>query len=241
MRKFLLAAVAASSVASVPASAVTYDAFSSFNGVQGAGNFYYGEANPATPGISGTFFEANTGCFIDNATCLQRAPNHDVPGFTKGGSPAFQYGSVNVPTDRLLGHPADNDGDTFVVFVAPTAGRYRYTASFNIQDVSPTGVAIDLIKTTGGALPLIFTRLGTINGANPTFTTGGVLTLGASEALGFGLNRDGSYNNDSTGINFTVSSFVPEPAQWALMIGGFGLVGAASRRRRSNIVTAYSL
>jgi hypothetical protein len=26
---------------------------------------------------------------------------------------------------------------------------------------------------------------------------------------------------------------VPEPASWALMIGGFGLAGAALRRRRS--------
>lgn len=31
---------------------------------------------------------------------------------------------------------------------------------------------------------------------------------------------------------------VPEPASWALMIGGFGLAGAAVRRRRPNIVYA---
>jgi hypothetical protein len=237
IRTTLFAAVA---LATIPAAAnaVTYDAFTSFDGTQGAGNFYYGEANPATPGISGTFFSANTNCFIDNATCLQRSANHDVPGFTKGGSPAFQYGTVNVPNDRLLGHPANDDGDTFIAFVAPTAGRYRYTASFNVQDISPTGVAIDLIKTTTGGLPLIFTPAGAINAQNPTFTTSGVLTLGASEAFGFGLNRAGSYNNDSTGVNFTVSSFVPEPAQWALLIGGLGLVGAVSRRRRSNAVFA---
>ena len=233
MRQLLLAAAAVSSFASVPASAVTYDAFTSFDGTQGAGNFYYGEANPATPGVSGVFFTANTNCFIDNAVCLQRAANHDVPGFTKGGSPAFQYGSVIVPTDRLLGHPANDDGVTFAAFVAPTAGRYRYTASFNVQDVNPSGVGINLIKTTSGGLPLIFTPIGAIGAANPTCSTGGVLTLGQSEAFGFGLDRAGFYGNDSTGVNFTVSSFVPEPAQWALMIGGFGLVGAASRRRRN--------
>ena len=220
--------------AAIPAAAnaATYDAFTSFDGTQGAGNFYYGEANPATPGTSGVFFTANTNCFIDNATCLQRAPNHDVPGFTKGGSPAFQYGSVNVPNDRLLGHPANDDGDTFVAFVAPTAGRYRYTATFNIQDVNPSGVGIDLIKTTGGGLPLIFSRIGEIGAQNTTFTTSGQFNLGASEAFGFGLNRAGQYFNDSTGVNFTVSSFVPEPAQWALLVGGFGLVGATARRRR---------
>ena len=237
IRTALLAAVA---LASLPAAAnaVTYDAFTSFDGTQGAGNFYYGEANPATPNVSGTFFSANSNCFIDGATCLQRSANHDVPGFAKGGAPAFQYGSVNVPQDRLLGHPANDDGDTFVAFVAPTAGRYRYTATFNVQDVSPTGVTIDLIKTTTGGLPLIFTTIGAINGQNTTFTTSGQFTLGASEAFGFGLNRAGFYGNDSTGVNFTVQSFVPEPAEWALLIGGFGLVGLASRRRRSNTVFA---
>ena len=30
---------------------------------------------------------------------------------------------------------------------------------------------------------------------------------------------------------FTLDAAVPEPASWALMISGFGLVGAASRRR----------
>jgi hypothetical protein len=39
--------------------------------------------------------------------------------------------------------------------------------------------------------------------------------------------------------NFASSLFaVPEPGTWALMIGGFGLVGAAQRRRRRNIVAA---
>ena len=45
----------------------------------------------------------------------------------------------------------------------------------------------------------------------------------------------GSHNNYA---NFTITSVtfgggVPEPATWALMIGGFGLAGVAMRRRRS--------
>ena len=31
---------------------------------------------------------------------------------------------------------------------------------------------------------------------------------------------------------------VPEPASWALMIGGFGLAGATLRRRRRTLVAA---
>ena len=37
---------------------------------------------------------------------------------------------------------------------------------------------------------------------------------------------------------YTDASNVPEPATWALMIGGFGMVGSAARRRRSAIVAA---
>ncbi len=37
---------------------------------------------------------------------------------------------------------------------------------------------------------------------------------------------------------YTDASNVPEPATWALMIGGFGMVGGAARRRRNAIVAA---
>jgi hypothetical protein len=39
-------------------------------------------------------------------------------------------------------------------------------------------------------------------------------------------------------INLTKTGAVPEPATWALMIGGFGLAGATLRRRRAVAATA---
>jgi hypothetical protein len=45
------------------------------------------------------------------------------------------------------------------------------------------------------------------------------------------------YFNDSTGVNFSVSS-VPEAASWAMMITGFGIVGGAARRRKTRTVFA---
>ncbi len=67
------------------------------------------------------------------------------------------------------------------------------------------------------------------------------------------------YNNNNAGINagngplmngpgnlafngnvsFDVAG-VPEPANWALMIGGFGLAGVAARRRRTSIRVTYA-
>ena len=234
MKISLIALAAFAGTIGASASAQTYDAFTSFTGApqpSGNGNFIYGEADPANPGSSGTLFTANTNCFIAGSTCLQRAPNFDVPGVTKSTVASFQYGSVNVPTDRLLAHPGNDTLQTFVAFVAPTAGIYTYKATFNIQDVRPTGVGINLIRTTSGGLPLIFTPLSVINGQVPSYSTMGQFTLGASEAFGFGIDNQGNFSNDSTGINFTVFAGVPEPTTWGLLILGFGVIGGSMRRR----------
>lgn len=49
------------------------------------------------------------------------------------------------------------------------------------------------------------------------------------------ITSDGFYGVDQLSFTLTpaAASPSPEPASWALMIGGFGLVGAAMRRRRT--------
>ncbi len=64
------------------------------------------------------------------------------------------------------------------------------------------------------------------------------LDLAAYDAMGWDLRTDVLKNRDlyySTGYIQSVGGnlAVPEPATWAMMIGGFGLVGGALRRRRS--------
>lgn len=59
------------------------------------------------------------------------------------------------------------------------------------------------------------------------------LDLAAFDALGWNLNLDVLQNG---GYRFTTAQMfgaVPEPASWAMMLAGFGLVGFAARRRRS--------
>jgi hypothetical protein len=58
--------------------------------------------------------------------------------------------------------------------------------------------------------------------ATPTFRTG-VFTLARVTS---------DFSGDGT---LTVTNAVPEPASWAMMIAGFGLVGAAMRRRAAAV------
>jgi hypothetical protein len=75
------------------------------------------------------------------------------------------------------------------------------------------------------------------------------LDLAAFDAIGWNLSVDalagnGSYSkttgaifseySDTSGISLSAA---PEPASWALMLGGFGLVGAALRRRQRTAIS----
>jgi hypothetical protein len=85
------------------------------------------------------------------------------------------------------------------------------------EPISPTGfVALSSVidVANGGALP--------------------VEVPGAFFTDAFGVNQIGQvtgYYLDDTGLHGFIGTAVPEPASWALMIAGFGLVGGALRRR----------
>jgi hypothetical protein len=46
------------------------------------------------------------------------------------------------------------------------------------------------------------------------------------------LDSDGDFTGNTGGVSLRISTLVPEPATWALMIAGFGLAGASLRSRR---------
>jgi PEP-CTERM motif len=69
--------------------------------------------------------------------------------------------------------------------------------------------------------------------------TGGSFTYGNTSSLNFILPSNVSFTSASgTFLSANVGpGGVPEPASWALMIAGFGLTGAAMRRRTKVVVT----
>ena len=140
------------------------------------------------------------------------------------------------PTDRLLLHPGPgpSDGGVFITFTAPTASRYRFTASFSVQDIHASGTT-EIFRQQHGNAAATFFGAGALSLASPTYTYSGETVLGAGDVLSTIINRAGNYGADSTGENFTVESFIPEPESWTMMVAGFGLVGAAIRRRATAV------
>jgi hypothetical protein len=110
---------------------------------------------------------------------------------------------------------ADNEPGAYVTLTKLGGGTFDLTSfdffAYNDFSVSATGYATLNYYGTGGTV-------------NPGF-------LGVSSVTFYG---SGSQELD----NITVNGGVPEPASWAMMLGGFGLVGGAMRRRRAAVTFA---
>lgn len=125
----------------------------------------------------------------------------------------------------------------------PAATDSWQTSSFGASStVWSNNTVLTLPGGTGSCNVGCFNTLASWQAANPGF-----LVYGLSTGIGSGWSgsfRGGvdniSYDFGTAGagsFNFEVAA-VPEPASWALMIGGFGLLGAAARRRKTQVVFA---
>ncbi|HWI87409.1 MAG TPA: PEPxxWA-CTERM sorting domain-containing protein, partial [Sphingomonas sp.] len=66
--------------------------------------------------------------------------------------------------------------------------------------------------------------------------TKGLISLSAGDTLSFQILTIPAGYSDAT-IAVTALSPTPEPASWAMMVGGFGAIGGAMRNRKRIAVT----
>ena len=177
---------------------------------------------------------------------------------TTSGAAAATWASANAGSVRFSGYgwdfevsdPANvGDGSNLTQNRGGEDWDYTFTATANgllnmnyavVAHDNPFGLwgwSIDW-SGPGGGLPVS-------DPFDPT--TSGVFTraLVAGQTYTIGLNGNpnvffggtsGTYIGSMDGaFDWSISGSVPEPAAWALMLGGFALVGATLRRRREAI------
>ncbi len=137
---------------------------------------------------------------------------NNVAGAPFSGENLVELDSNNNSTmERLI----DAGNYTLTFYYSPRPG---IPVSSNGIDVLVNGVSVFNVSGNGG---------GVTNWVQQTVN----FSLGAPGSLRFAAIG----SSDSLGgylEDVRLAAAVPEPAAWAMMIGGFGLVGAAMRRRR---------
>lgn len=215
----MLVALAASSQA-VPAAAVTHIINVTANPVNATtGTFTFDGSEFNTGNLNIDPFDAFTveeGDMIEVTLTL-------ASGFTVPGSMEQLFGLNFFRSDGI---DPITDGDNFTVDVEGTS-----LFSFSM---GPTGLSND---TQGGACGNCLTSImGQAPGAAFTFDK-----LVLSQTI---LNLEAPYTIDRMSFSYQlrdVAGVVPEPATWAMMIIGFGLIGGALRQRKAGALRKVAL
>jgi len=184
-----------------------------------SGNVTYYSGFSENPGVGITF--SSTSPYVTDGVTYT-APTQFTDSFTSISDTA-DYGGTNSDPNwpgGLVLFGADFVG----TIVAPATATYSF--SFGADDAA-------YVFVNGGASPVA-----SIQGGNDFFDTGAPRTI--SLALNAGSNSfEIQYANEfftQAAIQFQA---VPEPATWAMMLVGFGGLGAAMRsNRRKHAVAA---
>ena len=223
MKKLGFAALASVAIlATSPASAATVIFTSGFEGTGNSDNQRTGAIDPGVITPAGTFglYATADGWTADPGSLIELQNNvAGAPQSPDGGKVFVELDSTkNSSMSRTIG---TTDTYNLSFLYSPRPGR---PASTNGIQVLLNGVLFNppgTITAAGGGSTNWVTY--TINGFNAA--AGSKLTF---KAVGTSDSFGGYIDNISLAA-------VPEPATWAMMIMGFGLIGGAVRSRKSNV------
>lgn len=170
-------------------------------------------------------------------------------GFNEGNSSSHFHGAANPYTQSGITFvnnvtPADIAASgTPIIFLVGNAATPSYGIDFLSFQNTQVGDSADLTSPGVTALGFLYSTYIaggpatiSVNGGTPTAFT----VTGTPQFIGFtsltpitdlNIIFPGAYSFDLTSVSYAGAVAVPEPAVWGLMIVGFGLVGAAARRR----------
>jgi hypothetical protein len=224
------------------ARATTYDALTDFSIANGNPNgvWSYGEGDVGTTNfrpftVNGTDPTNAARAAFWRSTVL----NDGAPAIIKNTlGVAFSASTAVFPTNVLDIHPGIDD-DVIIRFTAPTAGTYTYAGLFETLDYqAPSGIIGEIYKN-GQQLfsqELVGNPKADLTNLLPgeVIDFNGSIFLAQGDTLSFAANRDGNYLFDSTGFDVTITTGVPEPSTWAMMLLGFAGIAAITYRRRKS-------
>jgi hypothetical protein len=145
-------------------------------------------------------------------------------GFVAAAEGSY-YGFIQVTNSITQSFVATGNGSATVNWLDTNRAGYGGLQSYDVWiDQGMTSQLIGNYSTAvGGWVSRTSSSFALVNGQNYTLRFTGLATSDSTAFI------------DSVALNVTPSAAVPEPASWAMLIAGFGLVGAAARRRRAAV------
>lgn len=173
-----------------------------------------GTFSAALSDVTSSTFGIGAGSTFTNESAFVTGATGDLSGISSGTSLALS--SVTASVGSLVSFTSNFGNFSGQVTQVATVPAPNARVGLNIfGNFTPIG---SLSSFTAGAadLTLSFTQTGALDGVNQPAVSGSFTFASPSVVAG-----------------------VPEPASWALLITGFGLTGAAMRRRKTAVaVTA---
>jgi len=144
-------------------------------------------------------------------------------------------GTITVPNNTLWLDP-ESWSNVAVTFTAPTAGTYNIAGDFLGIDTTGNLHGVEILSNSS----VVFADT-IVAGETDSFSLSASLAQGGT--ISFIVESPGSFGCSycylSTGLQAQVSSGVPEPATWAMMLLGFcGLGLAGFRASLKNVARA---
>ena len=223
------------------AGAATYDAVSDFDNPV----FTYGGGTPGAGFSALANYDAVNCVGTPGLACYNTVGTaYTFPLIAKNISPSdplIFYTNV-LPRNELF-MQSNPGSDAIVRFTAPASGLYSFSGLFERIDNSDgygDGSTVGIVSSGfSSSATLGNSRAGAVSSYTYSFSQ--TMRLDGGESVDFFQNANGNVYWDGTGFQLIVSSnrdrsdaapSVPEPASWAMMLGGFGLIGGAMRGRR---------